>query len=180
MQSATASDPRYPVGRFEAPASIPAADRENFIREIEALPERLRAAVSGLSDDRLDTPYREEGWTVRQVVHHVADSHMNSFIRFKLALTEPSPVIKPYDEAKWAELPDVAGLPVELSLGLLDGLHKRWVVLLRSMSEDQYQRTFLHPELGEMRLDVNLALYAWHSRHHTAHITGLRDRMSWR
>ena len=175
-----ALDLRYPVGRFEAPATIGADDRDRFIAEIERLPGRLRSAIAGLNDEQLDTPYRQGGWTVRQVVHHLADSHMNSFVRFKLALTEESPTIKPYDEAACAELADSTHVPVDSSLMLLDGLHQRWTVLLRSMNEQQYRRTFNHPELGLMRLDLNLALYEWHCRHHTAHITSLRDRMGWR
>ncbi len=173
-----ASDLRYPAGRFQAPAAITADDHERYIAEIEDLVEGLRSAIAGFDDSQLDTPYRDGGWTVRQVIHHLADSHMNSFVRFKLALTEDSPVIKPYDEAAWAELAD-SKQPVELSLLLLDGLHRRWVALLRSMSASDYERAFAHPERGLMRLDVNLALYAWHCRHHTAHITSLRSRMGW-
>ena len=176
-----ALDLRYPVGPFKAPATISADDRDRFIAEIERLPGLLRSAIAGLNDQQLDTPYREAGWTVRQVVHHLADSHMNSFVRFKWALTEDSPTIKPYDEAACAELADAGrGMPVDSSLMLLDGLHQRWTVLLRSMDERQYRRTFQHPERGLMMLDVNLAMYAWHCRHHTAHIVSLRDRMGWR
>ncbi len=173
------SDPRYPVGRFQAPSAITALDRHQFISEIEKLPHNLREAARGLSDAQLDTPYREGGWTVRQVIHHVADSHMNSFSRFKLALTEDSPTIKPYDEALWASTADSIAVPVESSLAVLDGLHQRWTVLLRSLADADYARTFIHPERGVMRLDMNLALYAWHSRHHTAHVTSLRRRMNW-
>lgn len=178
-QASAASDLRYPVGRFEAPASISKADRAQFIEEIERLPERLRTSVSGLDDAQLDTPYRPGGWTVRQVVHHLADSHMNSFVRFKLALTEESPTIKPYDEAAWADTADARELAVDSSLALIEGLHRRWAVLLRSLDEAQYQRTFRHPERGVMRLDVTLAMYAWHCRHHVAHVTRLRERMEW-
>ena len=177
-QASPALDLRYPAGRFQAPPSITAEDRERYIAELEHLVEGLRAATAGLNDSQLDTPYRDGGWTIRQVIHHLADSHMNSFVRFKLAMTEESPTIKPYDEAAWAELAD-SKLPVDLSLFLLDGLHRRWVALLRSMSPGDYQRTFTHPERGTMRLDMNLALYAWHCRHHTAHITSLRARMGW-
>lgn len=136
-------------------------------------------AVQGLTDEQLDTPYRDGGWTVRQVCHHVPDSHMNSFIRFRLALTEDEPLVKPYDEAKWALLADAA-LPVEPSLCLLSCLHHRMVVMLRSLTEAEFARTFRHPEIGVLDLNINLALYAWHSRHHEAHITGLRERMAWK
>lgn len=173
------SDLRYPVGRFQPPVAITAAERRGFIEEIEQLPARLRAAVAGLAEAQLDTPYRDGGWTVRQVVHHVADSHMNSFIRFKLALTEDAPSIKPYDEGAWAMTADSLTVPAEVSLGLIEGLHARWAVLLRSLGEADLERAFVHPERGRMQLDVNLALYAWHSRHHTAHITSLRERMGW-
>jgi hypothetical protein len=136
--------------------------------------------VKGLSDEQLDTPYRPDGWTVRQVVHHVADSHVNSYCRFKLALTEDNPSIKGYDENLWAQLTDGRGGPVEVSLRLLECLHSRWVALLRSLGEAEWKRTFHHSELGPVRLDQNAGLYAWHGRHHTAHITGLRDRMGWK
>ncbi len=136
-------------------------------------------ALKGLADAQIDTPYRDGGWTVRQVIHHLADSHMNSFVRFKLALTEDSPTIKPYNEAAWAETADARALPLAPSLDLIDGLHQRWVVLLESLNDADFGRTFTHPERGQMRLDVNLALYAWHCRHHTAHIVSLRERMGW-
>jgi len=139
----------------------------------------MRAAVAGLTEEQLDTPYRSGGWTVRQVVHHVPDSHMNSYVRFKLALTEEEPLITPYDEALWAKLADSAA-PIEGSVELLDGLHRRWVSLLQSMSEGDFGRSFRHPELGLVRLEQNLALYSWHSKHHVTHITALRDRMGWR
>jgi uncharacterized damage-inducible protein DinB len=178
-QASLAPDPRYPAGRFKKPETITAEDRDRFIGEIERLPGQIRAALAGLNEQQLDTPYREGGWTVRQVAHHLAESHMNSFIRFKLALTEDNPAIKPYDEAACAETADAKSMPVAPSLALLDGLHQRWTVLLRSLSEEQYRRTFRHPESGLMRLDVTLALYAWHCRHHTRHITALRERMGW-
>jgi uncharacterized damage-inducible protein DinB len=178
-QAAPALDPRYPVGRFQPPAAVSAEDRVRFINDIEQLPARLREAIAGLSPAQLDTPYREGGWTARQVIHHLADSHINSFVRFKLALTENAPTIKPYNEAAWAETADARTMPLEPSLSLIDGLHTRWTVLLRSLSESDYQRQFTHPDRGLMKLDVNLALYAWHGRHHTAHITGLRQRMGW-
>lgn len=143
------------------------------------LPERLKAAVSGLSDAQLDTPYREGGWTVRQVVHHLADSHANSVIRFKLALTEDWPTIKPYDEAAWAKLPDSKSLPIESSMTFIEGMHERWVALLEAMTEADFERGFVHPEHGRQSLATALAIYAWHSRHHVAHITGLRARNGW-
>ena len=179
LDMAQESDPRYPIGKFERPAAATAELRSEWLDTLEALPARLRAAVAGLSDEQLDTPYRPGGWTVRQVVHHVADSHMNSFIRFRLALTEDEPTVKPYDEAKWALLKD-ATLPVEVSLQLVDGVHHRMVVMLRSLSASEFERAFRHPVLGVMDLNANLALYAWHSRHHVAHITGLRERMGWK
>ncbi len=174
-----APDLRYPAGRFQPPGPLTADDRARLISVIEQLPERLRSAVAGLNEEQLDTPYRDGGWTVRQVIHHLADSHMNSFIRFKLALTEDSPTIKPYDEAAWAELADSSSLPADTSLMLLDGLHQRWTVLLRAMTGEQFERAFKHPDLGLVKLEFNLALYAWHCRHHTAHITSLRERKGW-
>lgn len=174
-----ALDLKYPIGRFQFPASITADIRAQSISEIEQLPAALRTAAAHLTGVQLDTPYREGGWTVRQVIHHLADSHMNSFIRFKLALTEDAPVIKPYKEPDWADTADSAQTPVEPSLAILDGLHQRWAALLRGMSADAFDRTFIHPERGQLRLDVALALYAWHGRHHIAHITGLRERSGW-
>jgi uncharacterized damage-inducible protein DinB len=174
------SDPRFPVGKFAPPAGpLDEADRERLIREIEEAPAKLRAAVNGLSDPQLDTPYRDGGWTVRQVAHHVPDSHLNSYVRFRLALTEDVPTIKPYMEDRWAELPDARTSPVEISLALLETLHHRWTTLLRSLTDAQWRRSFRHPELGEVTLDRNLALYAWHGRHHVAHVTALRSRMGW-
>jgi uncharacterized damage-inducible protein DinB len=174
------SDPRFPVGKFTPPAApLGGAEREPLIREIAEAPARLRAAVAGLSDAQLDTPYRDGGWTVRQVVHHVPDSHSNAYIRFRLALTEDKPAIKAYREDQWAELLDARTSPVEVSLALLEMLHTRWTTLLRSLTEEQWLRSFLHPELGEVTLYRNLALYAWHGRHHAAHITSLRSRMGW-
>jgi uncharacterized damage-inducible protein DinB len=173
------SDPRYPIGKFNGQAPASQAEREKFIKDIEEAPPRLKAAIHGLSDKQLDTPYRDGGWTVRQVVHHVPDSHLNSYVRFKLALTEEEPTIKPYCEDRWAELADTKLTPVEVSLNLLESLHQRWVLLLRSLKPDDWKRTFRHPELGQMNLDKTLALYAWHGRHHVGHITGLRERMKW-
>jgi uncharacterized damage-inducible protein DinB len=163
------SDLQYPIGRFTFPESTTAEQRQTWIQEIARAPQELRAAVAGLSQEQLDTPYRPGGWTVRQVAHHVPDSHMNAFIRFKLALTEDQPTIKPYNEARWAVLADAA-LPIDPSLDLLAALHIRWVRLLQTLSELDYQRTFVHPESGVWRLDQCLAQYAWHGRHHTGHI----------
>jgi hypothetical protein len=170
---------RYPIGRFNAPASKLAGIRVAHIQTLRTLPGNLRAVVSGLTDNQIDTPYREGGWTVRQLVHHVADSHANSYVRFKLALTEDWPTIKPYDEAAWAELADSRRLPVEPSLELTAALHTRWVGLLESLSEEDFQRGYNHPEMGRQNLATALALYEWHSRHHIAHITGLRARNGW-
>jgi uncharacterized damage-inducible protein DinB len=153
--------------------------RSANMQTLRLLPVRLRAAVSGLSDAQLDTPYREGGWTARQVVHHVADSHANCYIRFKLALTEDWPTVKPYDEAAWANLADSRWLPVEVSLAMIEALHGRWVGLLESLSDEDFQKGFEHPELGRQNLAKVLALYDWHSRHHTAHITHLRARQGW-
>jgi hypothetical protein len=171
-------DLRYPIGKFVPPAEDSAALRKEQIRAIRELPGALREAVSGLSDAQLDTPYREGGWTVRQVVHHIGDSHMNSFVRFKLALTEDCPTIKPYNEAAWAQLPDSLQ-PVEDSLLLVESLHARWTALLEAMSEEDFKREFIHPESGRQPLSKSVAIYAWHGRHHTAHITGLRQRQGW-
>ena len=171
-------DLRYPVGRFAPAPSYASSERSAHIETLRELPGRLRAAVNGLNDAQLDTPYREGGWTVRQVVHHIADSHMNSYVRFKLALTEYEPTVKPYDEAAWAMLPDNR-MPVDVSLALTEALHRRWVALIESFAEKDFQKKFNHPERGPQDLATNVALYAWHSRHHTAHITGLRARMGW-
>ena len=173
-------DLSYPIGKFEWPKAVAPEERARLIGEIAAAPARLRDAVEGLDEGQLDTPYREGGWTVRQVVHHVADSHMNSFIRFRLALTEDEPLITAYDQDQWAGLEDSRKAPVETSLRLLESLHSRWVAMLGPLGESDFARTFRHPELGVLRLDTNLALYAWHGRHHAAHITGLRDRMGWK
>jgi len=173
-------DLRYPVGKFGFPDTVSREERSTFVGQIAEAPLRLRSAVTGLSDSQLDTPYRPGGWTVRQVVHHVPDSHLNSYTRFRLALTEDEPTIKPYHEDRWAELPDARTAPVEVSLRLLECLHSLWLGLLRSLSEEQWKRTFRHPDLGLVTLEQNLALYAWHGRHHVAHITGLRERMAWK
>jgi hypothetical protein len=172
-------DLRYPIGKFQWPAAIAAEDREKSIAQIAAAPAEFRQAVHGLDDQQLDTPYREGGWTVRQVIHHVPDSHMNSYCRFKFALTENQPGIKGYAEDLWAELADGRTGPIDTSLVLLESLHRRWVILLKSMTDQDFARSFRHSELGLLRLDSTLALYDWHSRHHVAHITSLRQRMGW-
>ena len=172
-------DPRYPIGHYTPPEFIDAETRTKWIADLQALPLHLSDAVRGLSEQQLDTSYRPEGWTVRQLVHHLADSHLNSYTRFRLALTENSPAIKPYDEKSWAELPDAKQAPIDLSLSLIAGLHARWILLLSSMPEAEFARTFKHPEWGEIRLDWTLGLYAWHSRHHVAHITALRIKQRW-
>ena len=171
-------DLRYPIGRLSAQAGGTAATRSAHIEALRLLPGQVRAAVSGLSDAQLNTPYREGGWTVRQTVHHLADSHANSFIRFKLALTEDWPTIKPYDEAAWARIAD-SETPIEGSLMFIAALHERWVALLESMTEQDFQKGFVHPVNGRQNLERALAIYEWHGRHHTAHITGLRTRNDW-
>lgn len=174
-------DLRYPIGRFQRPTDVTAAERAAFIERIASTPAALREAVRGLDDAQLDTPYRPDGWTVRQVVHHVPDSHLNAYVRLKLALTEVEPTIKPYDEAQWAALPDGRSPLVAESLALLDALHARWVFLFRSLTPPDFARTMVHPEHpgAPMTIDVLLAIYAWHGPHHVAHITALRDRMGW-
>jgi len=173
------NDLRFPIGRFSPPASSLPGVRAAHIQTLRLLPNRLRAAVAGLEDHQLDTPYRPDGWTVRQVVHHVADSHANSYVRFKLALTEDWPTIKSYDEAAWANLADSRCLPVDVSLTMLEALHGRWVGLLESLSDEDFQRGYEHSDMGRQNLAKVLALYDWHSRHHTAHITSLRARQGW-
>jgi hypothetical protein len=165
------TDPRYPVGPF-APGSYPLsqADRARRIETIARHPERVRALVAGLEDHRLDTPYREGGWTLRQLTHHLADSHLNAYTRFRLALTEDHPTIRPYDQDAWARLPDARGEAVELSLRLLEGLHARWVALLLGMRAEDFERSLRHPEIGDVSLDFMLDLYAWHCEHHEAHL----------
>jgi uncharacterized damage-inducible protein DinB len=173
-------DVRYPVGKFEGRGTpLTADERKKLIGEIAAAPQRMRDAVRGLDDNQLDTPYREGGWTVRQVVHHVPDSHVNAYIRLKFALTEEQPTIKPYDEAAWAMLPDSKRTPIEISLTLLESLHTRWTTLMNAMAPQDFARKFTHPAHGLMSLDWLVAMYAWHSRHHVAHITTLRERMKW-
>lgn len=173
------NDLRYPIGKFRYDGSPNAEQKQALLEEIAQAAQKLRAAVQGLSESQLDTEYRPGGWSVRQVVHHVPDSHLNAYMRFKLALTEDDPTIKPYAEDRWAELADTKATPVEVSLALLDSLHDRWVRLLRSLTEEEWKRTFRHPDLGPMTLEKTLALYAWHGKHHIAHVTELRKRMSW-
>lgn len=173
-------DLQYPIGKFEWTGSAGDGQLHQWVDEIAAAPAHLRAAVRDLSPVQLDTPYRPGGWTVRQVIHHVPDSHINCYVRVRLALTENAPLIKPYDEAQWAMLEDSRTAPLELSLSLLESLHARWIILLRSLTAADWQRTFRHPVLGLVTLERTAALYAWHGRHHTAHITSLRQRMSWK
>ena len=172
-------DLQYPIGKFQWEGAITDEQRAQFIADIEQAPVQLRRAVTGLTDEQVDTPYRPEGWTVRQVVHHLPDSHMNSYSRFRLALTEDEPTIKPFDQERWAVLEDARTAPVELSLTLFESLHSRWVLLLRSLRPQDFARTFRHPEIGVLTLEKYLGLVAWHGRHHIAHITSLRDRMRW-
>ncbi len=173
------SDLQYPIGKFHFAGPLTDDQRRSAVNDIATAPANLRLAVKDLSEPQLDTPYRPAGWTLRQVVHHVPDSHMNAYIRFKLALTEDEPTIKPYEQQLWADLPDTKSTPVEVSLTLLDSLHERWVQLLQSFTASDWKRTFRHPELGIVSLQRNLALYAWHGRHHVAHVTELRKRNSW-
>jgi Mycothiol maleylpyruvate isomerase N-terminal domain. len=173
------TDPRFPIGKFHFDSRPSADQRKLLINEIEQIPSALRAAVKGLSPQQLDTPYRDGGWTARQVTHHLPDSHMNAYVRYKLALTEDEPTIKPYAEDRWAQLSDSQSTPVEVSLMLLDSLHARWVQLLRAIKPEEWKRNFRHPEIGTVSLEKNLALYAWHGKHHVAHITELRKRMGW-
>jgi len=172
-------DPRYPIGKFEMPKEVTPARRQQAIGEIAATPMKLRAAVKGLNDAQLDTPYRESGWTVRQVVHHVPDSHLNAYIRLKLALTEEKPTIKPYDQEAWAGLADSKSVPIEVSQTLLDSVHTRWDHLWRSLKPEHFARVFVHPDHGERTVDWLLFLYEWHGKHHTAHITELRKQKGW-
>lgn len=172
------TDLRYPIGQFDLPARLSPSGRAAAIQDIADAPGHLRAAVAGLSEGQLDTPYRPDGWTVRQVVHHLPDSHMNSYTRLKLALTEDVPTIRTYNEAAWAKLPDAAG-PIEPSLALIERLHDRWVYLWQRLQAPEWDRRLFHPELGEMTVDELLAFYAWHGKHHVAHITTLRQQQGW-
>ncbi|GMV03968.1 MAG: hypothetical protein AMXMBFR53_02500 [Gemmatimonadota bacterium] len=174
------SDIQYPIGRFQPqPAPLPADARAGHVDRIAALPGRARTAVAGLDDPQLDTPYRDGGWSPRQITHHLADSHLNAFVRIKLALTEDHPTIKPYDQERWARQADVTAVPVAASLDILGGLHERWVRLLRSLSEADFARTVKHPEIGDIDVDFLLQMYAWHGDHHVTQIERLRERRGW-
>ena len=170
---------RYPVGPCVWSEQLTAEEKRQHVRDISELPANLREAVAGLALQHLDIPYREDGWTIRQIVHHVPDSHLNSYVRFKLALTEDQPIIKPYDEQLWAELPDARTAPVEISLDLADGLHRRWSLLLNNMTDADFEKSIRHPELGVLKLKSLLAGYGWHCRHHVAQILATRRRMGW-
>jgi uncharacterized damage-inducible protein DinB len=172
-------DPRYPIGKFQPPLEVTSQLRQQAMENIAETPAQLRAAVGELSPTQLDTPYREGGWTVRQVVHHMPDSHLNAYVRLRLALTEDQPTIKPYEENLWAQLPDAKTAPIDSSLALLDALHDRWMRLWRALTTDQFGRVIIHPDHGPRTVDWLLFLYAWHGRHHVAHITELRKQKSW-
>ena len=173
------SDVRYPVGHLEVRKNLNAGDRRALVETIAACPRNLRAAVAGLNEQQLETPYRDGGWTVRQVVHHLPESHMNAYMRLKLALTENEPTVKPYDEAAWANTADVQTTPIEVSMTLLDSLHARWDNIWRSMSDEDFSRKLVHPDHGGVDVNWLVQMYAWHSRHHVAHITALRERSGW-
>jgi len=173
------SDPRFPIGKPEFRTDLTAADRKALVDRIEATPAALNAAIEGLDQSQLDTPYRDGGWTVQQLVHHVFDSHCNAFIRFRLALTEDHPRITAYDQAAWAELADATAVPVSVSAQLIEGLHQRWVAMLHAFDESDWSRTLDHPENGDMSLDDMLQMYAWHGDHHVRHITALREAKGW-
>jgi uncharacterized damage-inducible protein DinB len=172
-------DPRYPIGKLQWEENLSDERRREMIAQIEETPAKLREAVKGLSAEQVETPYRDGGWTVRQLVHHLADSHLNAYTRFKLALTEDEPTIKTYEQERWAETVDARTAPVEVSLALIEGLHHRWVMFLKGMSPADFARKFNHPEWGPLTVEKLLGMYAWHGRHHVAHITGLRERMRW-
>jgi len=172
-------DLRYPIGPFKFDGEPSESQLKQFISDIGQTPARLRAALAGLTEEQIETPYRPGGWTVRQVVHHIPESHMNAYVRMKLALTEDNPTIKPYDEARWAETPEVQATPIKVSLTMLEALHQRWVTLLKGLKPAEFARTFAHPESGVWTLGKYIALYSWHGKHHVAHITSLRERMGW-
>ena len=171
-------DLKYPIGNFDKNIEITPELRNGFIQTIEDLPQKLREAVEDLSEEQLETPYRPEGWTVRQTVHHVADSHLNMFVRLRLALTEDTPTIRPYEEAEWAKLAD-AKMPLYVSFKIIEGVHARLTIMLKSLTDEQFKRRLIHPDSGEWTVESMLGLYDWHSKHHTAHITRLRERNGW-
>jgi hypothetical protein len=173
-------DLRYPIGRYEKPHPITDELRKAWIQEIRELPERLKDAVEGLTDEQLDTPYRPDGWTVRQLVHHLADTHMNNYIRIKLALTVENPQTILYDIEKWGEFDDAKTAPIQLSLAILEGLHRRWTMLLSNLTPEEFVKTFVHPRLGVQKIEEAIGIYAWHGKHHVAHITSLCKRMNWK
>jgi len=179
MSAIEETDPRYPIGRLQVPETITAEHRAAAIAAIAAMPGLLKAAVKGLDREQLETPYRDGGWTVRQTVHHIADSHINATVRLRWALTEDWPTIKIYYEKEWSELHDVTSAPIEWSLELLENLHPRWVFLLDSLTDEQWQRGVIHPESGRLSVDKLTQIYGWHSKHHVAHITRLRERKGW-
>ena len=170
---------KYPIGRYQVEDNINKTSIDNWIKEIESLPQRLSDAVKELKLDQLQTPYRPDGWTVQQVVHHIADSHMNAYIRFKLTLTENKPIVKPYDEKLWAEFPDSKMVDINVSLDLINALHKRWTTLLKQLTATELEKEFLHPESGMKKLNETICHYAWHGNHHLAQITSLKQRMNW-
>ena len=174
----TENDLRFPIGKYDSSVPVTTELRGKFIEAIKELPANLSNAVAGLSDEQLDTPYRPGGWTVRQTVHHIADSHLNSYCRFKLALTEDVPTIRPYHEDRWAELKD-SEMPIDVSMKIIEGVHARWANFLDSMSDEDFERKLIHPDSGEWTLEKFLGLYEWHGKHHTAHITNLRERSGW-
>ena len=173
------TDLRYPIGRFERSTEFSDTSRAAAVAAIASAPAALRRSVHGLNNSQIDTPYRPEGWTVRQLVHHLADSHLNAYVRHRLALTENNPTIKPYDENLWAELSDAKSAPIESSLQLLEAMHERWVLSIKAMEPADFSRTLNHPDRGPMTLDLMLELYAWHGKHHVAHVTELRKREGW-
>jgi hypothetical protein len=173
------ADPRYPIGSYTPDAHPTPESRARHIQEIAALPGKMRAALAGLSPQQLETPYRDGGWSLRQVAHHVPDSHLNAYVRTKLALTENVPTIKPYDEAAWARMKDSEATPIDVSLALLESIHNRWVTVLQAMKESDFHRKWNHPESGVHDMDWLLGLYSWHGNHHLAHITTTRERMKW-
>jgi hypothetical protein len=179
MSTQIETDERYPIGKFVYNKNNGEGERNKFISQIEAAPLSLKEAVKGLNEQQLNTPYREGGWTIKQVVHHLPDSHLNAYIRFKLALTEENPTVKTYEQEKWAELPDYFETRVEISLNLFENLHNRWSILLRSLNHEAFKKSYIHPDLGMVSLDWVIAQYAWHGKHHIAHITSLRRRKGW-